>query len=1665
MAASHRIGGLLVLILATQWVASAQINSYIVRKSLIYNQTSDSQQPTLNSALGAVELDATKPSDLTAAQVTSTSPLSPMGLSVGGGTLYSFEPAFSSKTTLDTDFPNGTYTFRISGGTLGSVSATVSTPASDAYPPIPFLANNAVASLQGMNPNAPLTLTWNSWTPPAGVTSTSTSFAIFRASDFSLKFDVGSGNLLTSATIPANQLDGRTQYVLQLEFFAAIDRPNAGFATARSEVAYTITTQITFTTGGSAPACPFTLSASSASVGPAASTGSVQVSGPPGCAYTASAPSGGFVTITSGASGSGSGTVTYSVQPNSSPTSRYEFLSIAGLNFDVFQLNGCVLGLTPGSQSFPPGGGTSSFSVGASSGNCGFTASSSDPSFLTINGSNSGSGSSTVSYTVAPNSANFGRTGTITVTGQGAAAGQTQIYTVIEAGNGCKFALAQASQAIGAGGGTGSASVQAPAGCFWTATSSSPFVSITGGASSSGNDTVSYTVQPNSGSAPRTLSLTIAGLPYLVVQSGAATLNCTPSVSAPAQVAIEGRTEILGDLMLACTGLTSTLTADISLTLNTNVTNAISNGSSDAILVNGATTSNGVVAGYNTVFWSGVSLVPNAGNATVHISNVRADASLLGTPASLQSTPVIGVIGVSANVPVPVANPAQILAYAAPTLILQETATTFQGAQALAIQFEEGTTTAFHAAGSVPATRLRVVLSNVPANVSVLAPVFNSDSVPQAQLLTGTDQFGGSGTPVNGQPGQYQPVVASGGVVSATWIVISADPNSLETNTFPLILQGATAQTLSQIQVDASYAPVSTVGVASAISPAAAVPRFRDFSVAQPLVNLRATSSATVTGSATASNNARSSLLAHTAGPTGSVRDQFDNDSPNPAMNAMATETAPGSTITGCQPSPQGSCQISDSGDSAVADLGTIAPGQSVTLVLTVSPNNCISGCTVGHQVNVSAAVPNADLKASESSSNLTFAGCGSGTAVALSPTGGATQSTSVGTPFANPLQATLTDGCGSPVPNQTVTFLAPGSGPSAVLSNVTMTTNASGVASVMATANGVPGSYLVSASVGGLTATFSLTNTPANGGGGGGGSSGKTATQSSTYPGSPPAGVAIDGKTDGNYFDGSVTATNPEANPWWQVDLGTAMTVGTVVIWNRTDCCGSRLSDYWVFVSNTPFLVTDTPSTLASRPGTLASHQTAVPAPSVSIPFGTTARYVRVQLSGSDVLSLAEVQIVSSVTSIVPVASQSSTLPGAPPAGVAMDGNTDGNFFDGSVTATNFETNPWWQVDLGTATTIGSLGIWNRTDCCGSRLSDYWVFVSNTPFLATDTPATLASRAGTFVSHQTTAPNPSVLIPVGTSARYVRVQLSGTDYLSLAEVQVISSTEHGPVVASQSSTFPSAPSAEVAVDGNTDGNFFDGSVTATNLEANPWWQVDLGTATTVGTVVIWNRTDCCGSRLSDYWVFVSNTPFLATDTPATLASRAGTFASHQTAAPNPSTVIQFGVLGRYVRVQLSGSNILSLAEVQVLGTSGPAKVASQSSTLPGAPDARVAIDGNTDGNFFHGSVTATNLEANPWWQVDLGVPIAVNSVTIWNRTDCCGSRLSDYWVFVSDTPFLATDTTATLASRAGTFASHQTSAPAPSVTIPFGVQGRYVRVQLSGTDYLSLAEVQVSGQ
>ncbi|MCY1015348.1 discoidin domain-containing protein [Pyxidicoccus sp. MSG2] len=270
----------------------------------------------------------------------------------------------------------------------------------------------------------------------------------------------------------------------------------------------------------------------------------------------------------------------------------------------------------------------------------------------------------------------------------------------------------------------------------------------------------------------------------------------------------------------------------------------------------------------------------------------------------------------------------------------------------------------------------------------------------------------------------------------------------------------------------------------------------------------------------------------------------------------------------------------------------------------------------------------------------------------------------------------------------------------------------------------------------------------------------GKPTTQSSIYPGGGgEAALAVDGITNGDWSAGSVTHSDYEAHPWWQVDLQGTYALSTVVLYNRTDCCSDRLQYVWVRVSEDGTNWQDIPP----APGTAPTQTT--------VTINRPARYVRVQLHSTTAtaLSLAEVQVFQSFNlALGKPTTQSSVYPGVGgAAALAVDGSTNGDWSAGSVTHTNHQAQPWWQVDLQGAQPISTVVLHNRTDCCSDRLQNFRVRVSEDGTSWQDFPYT------------GTAPTQTPFT-INRPARYVRVQLDGTNALSLAEVQVFAPQSPG---------------------------------------------------------------------------------------------------------------------------------------------------------------------------------------------------------------------------------------------------------------------------------------------
>jgi hypothetical protein len=124
--------------------------------------------------------------------------------------------------------------------------------------------------------------------------------------------------------------------------------------------------------------------------------------------------------------------------------------------------------------------------------------------------------------------------------------------------------------------------------------------------------------------------------------------------------------------------------------------------------------------------------------------------------------------------------------------------------------------------------------------------------------------------------------------------------------------------------------------------------------------------------------------------------------------------------------------------------------------------------------------------------------------------------------------------------------------------------------------------------------------------------------------------------------------------------------------------------------------------------------------------------------------------------------------------------------------------------------------------------------------------------------------------------------------------------------------------------------------------------------------------------------------------------------------------------------------------------------IARQSSVYVGSnatPDK--AIDGNTNGMYSNGSIAHTNNDPQAWWEVKLPQPYNIAQIDIWNRTDCCSDRLKDFYIRWS-------------MDGINYSSLHVADGSAAHTTYAINQQAQYVKIQLNGTNYLNIAEVQV---
>ena len=498
--------------------------------------------------------------------------------------------------------------------------------------------------------------------PVPSITSISPTSVAAGSGAFTLT--VNGSNFISSSVVRWNGSDRATAFLSATQLTAAI---------LASDTASLGTVQVTVFNppeggGSSAPqtftvasGCTYSLSASGASHGPGAENGTVTVTAPAGCTWTASSNDG-WITVVSGSAGTGAGTVNYSVPANPSPSERGGTLTIAGRTFTLSQAAGvsCKYTISPESQSFSESGGTDSVSVSTQSG-CAWSVVR-NASFITVTSGGSGSGSGTVAYLVLANDFRNPRTGTLTIAGQ--------TFTVSQTGaSGTAVTFSVSPTLLGFSAPAGSTAVPSQ-----EITVSSPVSGLawTAGATSQGGTWLS--ISPAAGTAPGVVSASVnlAGLSpgsyrgSIQVQSAGAvppartiSVDLTVGAALPAQLVTEP-TSIAFETQPGA-GNPRPKTLRISNagdgSLNWSARAETSNGGSWLILAPTSGTVSGSSPEYVQVIANASSLGPGIYTGAIHLTAQQAQT----VPVTLRVTP------------------------AAQTILLSQTALVFTGVQGSAL--------------------------------------------------------------------------------------------------------------------------------------------------------------------------------------------------------------------------------------------------------------------------------------------------------------------------------------------------------------------------------------------------------------------------------------------------------------------------------------------------------------------------------------------------------------------------------------------------------------------------------------------------------------------------------------------------------------------------------------------------------------------------------------------------------------------------------------------------------------------------------------------------------------------------------------------------------------------------------------------------------------------
>lgn len=277
----------------------------------------------------------------------------------------------------------------------------------------------------------------------------------------------------------------------------------------------------TFTVTQSGFSCSYSVSPSSASVGSAGGAGIFTVNAAESCSWTAASNTPDWLSVTSGASGTGTASVGYNALANTGTASRTGTIGAGTATFTVNQSASCGVTLSPAQVTVAAGATSGTIRVTTNLSSCERPAYS-DSAWLTITSGATDIGSGEIGYKVTANTSPAPRTGNIFV--------GTQVFTLTQIAPNCTISLSANFVSMPNTGGPGRINITST--CSWTATTEVNWIKFTSATSGSANGYVTYVVASNMDPQPRSTTIAIGGLVVNIRQDGTPqSTTCTYSIS------------------------------------------------------------------------------------------------------------------------------------------------------------------------------------------------------------------------------------------------------------------------------------------------------------------------------------------------------------------------------------------------------------------------------------------------------------------------------------------------------------------------------------------------------------------------------------------------------------------------------------------------------------------------------------------------------------------------------------------------------------------------------------------------------------------------------------------------------------------------------------------------------------------------------------------------------------------------------------------------------------------------------------------------------------------------------------------------------------------------------------------------------------------------------